>query len=206
MLVAALTALPARATGNITVIGLFGDRAAVLVIDGAQPETVRVGQTRAGVEVLAIQGDRVTLRVDDKRRVLQYGGEYYVGHGSGAQPRAILDMNAQGHFVTDGLVDGASVRFVVDTGATVVALPGAVAQRLGIDYHKGSVTETQTANGVVSAWRIELDSVKVGGIELQDVDAIVIEHGLTVALLGMSFLDRVAMRRDGATMVLTKRF
>lgn len=187
-------------------VGLFGDQAAVLVIGGAQPETVRVGQARAGVEVLAIHGDRVTLRVAGKRRIVRYGGEYYAGHAANSEPSATLAADARGHFLANGLVDGVGVRFVVDTGATVVALPGSVARHLGIDYHRGRPIRTQTANGIAHAWPITLDSVQVGGIELHDIDAIVIEHGLNVALLGMSFLDRVAMRRDGATMVLTKRF
>ncbi len=205
-LVAALTACPALAA-EVEVIGSFGDKAAVLVIDGGAPRTVRVGQTTAeGVAVLAIDGDRVTLRVDGQRRVVQLGNEYFSAQGGDSRQNAILSADARGHFLTDGLVDGATVRFVVDTGATEVALPASVATRLGIDYRKGRPAVTQTANGRAPAWRITLDRIKVGGIELSNVGAIVIEHGLNVALLGMSFLNRVDMRRDGETMTLTRRY
>lgn len=205
-LVAALTACPALAA-EVNVIGSFGDQAAVLVIDGGAPRVVRVGQTTArGVTVVAIDGDRVTLKVDGQRRVVRLGSEVYSAQGGDGRQSATLAADARGHFVTGGLVNGVPVRFVIDTGATDVALPGSVATRLGIDFRKGQPAVTQTANGRAPAWRITLDRVKVGGIELTDVGAIVIEHGLSMALLGMTFLNRVDMRRDGATMVLTRRY
>ncbi len=205
-LAAAVTAGPALAT-DVSAIGSFGNKAAVLVIDGGAPRTVRVGQkTFEGVAVLAIEGDRVTLSVDGKRRIVQLGNEYLSAHGGDTRQSATLSADARGHFLTDGLVDGGSVRFVVDTGATAVTLPAGVAERLGIDYRKGQRAMTQTANGVAPAWRITLDRVKVGGIELSNVEAIVLERGLNVALLGMSFLNRVEMRRDGQTMTLTRRY
>ena len=82
--------------------------------------------------------------------------------------------------------------------------PGARAANVG--KRAGRPAVTQTANGRAPAWRITLDRVKVGSIGLSNVDAIVIEHGLNVALLGMSFLNRVEMRRDGETMVLTRLY
>jgi aspartyl protease family protein len=98
------------------------------------------------------------------------------------------------------------VRFLVDTGATSIVLPARDAERLGIDYRKGRRAITQTANGPVSVYRVNLTTVRLGDIELQAVDAVVIEQGLDIALLGMSFLNRVEMKRDGATMTLIRRF
>lgn len=191
----------------MSAIGAFGDKAAVLVIDAGAPRTVRVGQvTPEGVAVLAIEGDRVTLSVDGERRVVPLGNQYLSAHGGDTRQSATLSADERGHFFADGQVDGIGVRFVVDTGATVVVLSAGVAERLGIDYHKGTRTLTQTANGVAPAWRITLDRVKVGAIELSNVDAIVLERELRVALLGMSFLNRVEMRRDGQTMTLMRRY
>jgi aspartyl protease family protein len=98
------------------------------------------------------------------------------------------------------------VRFNLDTGATVVALPGADANRLGIDYRKGRAGLIDTANGPARAWQVPLDTVRVGNIELHNVEAVVVESGLEVALLGMTFLNRVEMQRDGATMTLIRRY
>jgi len=119
---------------------------------------------------------------------------------------AVLPSDGAGHFYTMGQINGVAVRFLVDTGSTLVALPGGEASRMGIDFRKGVRGRTNTANGTVSVWQIKLDTVKVGDIEVQNVDGLVIEEGLSITLLGMSFLNRVEMRRDGDTMTLTRRF
>jgi len=80
------------------------------------------------------------------------------------------------------------------------------AVRLGIDYRKGARGRSHTANGTVTVYKVKFDRVRLGGIELTSVDGIVIEEGLDVALLGMSFLNRVEMQREGQTMVLIRRF
>jgi aspartyl protease family protein len=95
---------------------------------------------------------------------------------------------------------------VVDTGATLVALPAADAIRLGIDYKKGQPAFSSTANGVAPIYLVKLDRVKVGDIELTQVEGSVHEGGLPIGLLGMSFLNRTEMRREGQHMTLIKRF
>jgi len=201
----ALLALPAAA--EVSLIGVIGDKAAVLAIDGGNPKTVKVGQTWSGITVVAVQKNQATVEIDGKRRVLQQGQGYRAAAAApDSRASVTLAADARGHFVAEGLVNGNPVRFLLDTGATTVALPAAEAQRLGIDYRKGQISFMQTANGATAAWRVRLDSVKVGDIELNGVDAAVLEGGLGIALLGMSFLNRVEMRRDGQTMVLTRRF
>jgi aspartyl protease family protein len=88
----------------------------------------------------------------------------------------------------------------------MIALSSADAVRLGIDYKKGQPVYMNTANGTTTAYQVRLNSVKVGDIVLNQVDGVVQESGLPFALLGMSFLNRTEMRRDGEQMVLTKRF
>ncbi|HZD20576.1 MAG TPA: retropepsin-like aspartic protease, partial [Burkholderiales bacterium] len=95
---------------------------------------------------------------------------------------------------------------VVDTGASAVVLSAADALRLGIDWHKGARRTMQTANGPTAGYLVKLDKVRVGGIELHDVDGVILEQGMGVGLLGMSFLNRLEMRRDGDSMTLTRRF
>jgi clan AA aspartic protease (TIGR02281 family) len=125
---------------------------------------------------------------------------------AGAKQSVMLAADSRGHFITEGAINGMPVRFLVDTGASSIALPAAEAQRLGIDYRKGERGYSQTANGAVPVYVVRLDRVSLGAIEINGVEAIVIEKGLSVTLLGMSFLNRVDMRRDGETMTLIRRF
>jgi aspartyl protease family protein len=87
-----------------------------------------------------------------------------------------------------------------------VSLPASDAVRLGLAYRGGQQIRMQTANGPAPAYLTKLERIKIGDIELFNVDAIVIENGLHVALLGMSFLNRVEMKRDGHTMTLIRQF
>lgn len=201
---AALLALSSvQAAADIVLVGIFPGKAAILAVDGAEPRSVRVGQKLGSIVVVSADRDRAVLDVDGKRRTLLVG-QYTAAPGR--RETALLSSDARGHFLANGSVNGGSVRFVLDTGATLVILPAAEARRLAIDYRKGRAGITQTANGPVNAWRVKLDTVKIGDIEINDIEAAVIETGLDIALLGMSFLNRVDMRREGQTMTLTRRF
>lgn len=187
-------------------IGVIGDKAAVLALDGGNPKTVKVGQTWNGIKVIEVKGDFATVEMDGKRRVLQRGMHYRGAPAASDRQSVTLAADSRGHFFMDGSINGNPVRFIVDTGATVVALPASEAVRLGLDYRKGERAMTNTAGGPVEAFRVRLDRVSAGDIELTGVDAVVIERGLHVTLLGMSFLNRLEMKRDGQTMTLIRRF
>lgn len=201
---ALLASAQARAA-DIALIGTFDTKAAIFSIDAGAPKTVKVGQSYAGVTLIAVEKDRATIEVDGKRRQLQRGQTYSSNAGSGAQT-VTLAAGAGGHFTAEGQINGSAIRLLVDTGATAVSIPGSEAKRLGIDYHKGRRGTTQTASGPAEVYIVTLNSVRIGGIELQNVEAIVIEAGLPVALLGNTFLNRMEMRRDGQTMTLTRRY
>jgi aspartyl protease family protein len=194
---------------DVALIGVIGDKAAVLAVDGGEPKTVKVGQRWKGIAVLSVEKARAVVEIDGAKRTLALG-QHYRGVApaadAGAKQSVTLAAGPTGHFAAEGTINGVGVRFIVDTGATYVALPGAVAASLGIDYRKGQRGMTQTANGPVAVFRVRFDTIRVGGIELAGVDGIVIEKGLPVALLGMSFLNRVDMRREGDTMTLVRRF
>jgi aspartyl protease family protein len=133
-------------------------------------------------------------------------GEYVSRSAPGATSSVTLKVNPQGHFVAQAQINGATMTMLVDTGATMIALPASDAMRLGVDYKKGRMTMVNTANGAAPAYMVKLNTVKIGDIEMNQVDALVQEAGLPFALLGMSFLNRTEMRREGEMMVLTKRF
>jgi aspartyl protease family protein len=196
------------AAADIALVGVIGDKAAVLAVDGGDPKTVKVGQSWRGISVLAVERDQATIEVDGKKRVVQRGLHYRNADASGSgRSKVTLAADTRGHFFIDGAVNRIPVRFMVDTGATMVALPQRDADRLGIDYRAGRRAATRTANGIAAVYVVKLDSIRIGDIELHNIDGLVHEGGgLEQALLGMSFLNRVSMQRDGATMTLIQRF
>lgn len=200
-----LLTLPAAALAtDLNVVGLFGNKALV-AINGSPPRTMTVGQRTAdGVALVAVDHDGATFEIDGKRRTLKLS-QHYASTGGGSAS-ATLKADDRGHFVTDGQINGGTLRFLVDTGATMVALPAVEARRLGINYLDAPRGVVQTAGGPTAAWKVQLDTVRIGAMTINNVDAIVLDSALPMALLGMSFLNRTEMKRDGETMVLTKRF
>lgn len=117
-----------------------------------------------------------------------------------------LASDSRGHYWAQGAVNGASIRFMVDTGATLVAISADEAKRAGVDYRAGRPIQISTANGIITAYLVTLDRISIGGIVLHGVEASVHEGGLGVALLGMSFIKRLEMRREADQLVLHKRY
>ena len=196
----------AAGASDVALIGLIGDKAAVLAIAGGEPKTVKVGQKWSGITVISVEREQATVEIDGKRRVLQIGQHYRSQAPADSRGKVTLAADRRGMFFAEGAINGAPMRFLVDTGASMVALPASDAVRLGIDYRKGRPGFSHTAGGLVPTYAVRLDSIRLGSIELAGVEAIVIEQGLDVALLGMSFLNRLEMQRDGQTMILLRRF
>ncbi|RZI41248.1 TIGR02281 family clan AA aspartic protease [Herbaspirillum sp. HC18] len=196
----------AAVAADISVVGLFPNKA-VLVIDGGSPKTYSVGATVAdGIKLVATNESGVTVEANGKRQIIALGEHVNRSQSSGGRASVTLQADGQGHYMVNGQINGGAVRMLLDTGATMIAMPASDAVRLGIDYKKGAVSYMNTANGVVPAYKVKLNTVKVGDVEINQVDAVVQEQGLPIILLGMSFLNRTEMRREGEQMVLTKRF
>ncbi len=121
-------------------------------------------------------------------------------YGDGVK-EVVLQRNKFGHYVTSGAINGQPVTFLLDTGATGVAIPGAIANRLGLE--RGRAFVTQTANGTTTSYAARLRHVGVGGISLEDVQA-----GITPSLqtdevlLGMSFLKHIEFTQRGNMLIL----
>jgi aspartyl protease family protein len=190
---------------SVTLVGLFPGKA-VVVINGQEPRTITAGQkTGEGVTLVSTASATAVFDIDGKRQTLDLGEHFAPASGKAGSVLAI-SADGQGHHWTVGQVNGKSIRFLIDTGATTVSLPAAFAKSAGIDYQMGQRGFVQTANGPALAFRVKLDSLTIGDITVYQIDATVLESGLDVALLGMSFLSRTDMKRDGANLVLTKRF
>jgi aspartyl protease family protein len=178
----------------------------VVVINGQEPRTISAGQkTSEGVTLVSTASDTAVFDIDGKRQTLDLG-QHFVPASEKAGSVVAIAADGQGHHWTVGQVNGKTIRFLIDTGATTVSLPAGFAKVAGIDYQKGQRGFVQTANGPAAAFRVTLNSLTVGDITLYQVEGTVMESGLDVALLGMSFLSRTDMKRDGANLVLTKRF
>ena len=192
---------------SVMLTGTIGNRA-ILIVDGGAPRTVAPGEKLGGVKLVAVQGDAAVIEAGGQRSTLRMDQPVSVGGaGGGANgTRIVLPANSGGHFVTLGAINGRSVNFMVDTGATVVAISAADALRIGLDYRKAQPVQMNTANGVAPAYRLKLNSVRVGDVEVFDVDAVVSEQPMPYVLLGNSFINRFSMQREGDQMVLQKRY
>jgi aspartyl protease family protein len=210
VLIALLLVPGLAAAADVSVVGLFANKA-VVIVNGGKPRTMSVGETTPeGVRLISADSESATFEFDGRRETLRPGqqGVYSASppEGSGRK-KIVLTADSRGHFFTIGTINGVSTRFMVDTGATAISLSSEEAKRTGINYLTGTKVLTQTANGVVPVYRVRLDAIEVGGITLSNVDAIVIEGGrLPMALLGMSFLNRMEMRREGDTLTLIQRY
>jgi aspartyl protease family protein len=190
---------------DVGLAGVMGSKA-MLMINGGEPQSVAVGQSLDGVKVLSVQGDQVVIEIGGKKRPLRVG-QHAIGAGSSdSSGKVIMTADLQGHFYTNGNINGTSVRFLVDTGATMISLGASDARRIGLDFNQGQKGMSQTANGQSVVSKVKLDTVRVGDVTMHNVDALIHQTEMPIALLGMSFLNRMEMQRDGSTMTLKKRF
>jgi aspartyl protease family protein len=187
--------------------GTIGSRA-ILIVNGAPPKTVAVGETFQGVKLVSLQAEQAVVELEGKRVNLRMDTPVSIGGGTGTGggSRIVLPADSRGHFMTQGAINGRPVTFMLDTGATSIALSAADAQRIGLDYSKGQRVQMNTANGVSSGYKLRLQSVRVGDVEVYDIDAIVSPQPMPFVLLGNSFINRFSMRRDADQMVLEKRY
>ncbi len=201
--------MPHAHAADIAVTALFNGKA-VLIIDNGKPRTLSVGQsTPEGIKLMSATSESAVIQYAGKRETLLLGQGTRVGGSAatGGPGQVTLSADTRGHFFADGMINGIGVRFMVDTGASTIALSSDEARRLGVNYLSGPRGYAETANGKMPVHAVKLDTVRVGDITLNNVEAVVSEgRGLPVALLGMSFLNRMQMKRDGDTLTLLKRF
>jgi aspartyl protease family protein len=193
---------------TVTMNGAIGTRQAVLVIDG-QPRAVEVGGTVKGVRLLSLSPTHAEVEVAGARRTLVLGAvqvRMASAGGVAAGHEIVLPAGPGGHFLATGSINGRAASFLVDTGATMVAIGQADADRLGIDYRRSTRRGmAETANGRVPAYGVTLGSVRVGEVEIANVDAIVVPASMPHILLGNSFLTRFQMKRENDVLRLEKR-
>jgi aspartyl protease family protein len=197
----------AAAAQSVSMGGSLGN-SALLVIDG-KPRTVAVGAAVDGVRLVSVtrndaivevKGKRVALRLGDAQ--VNLGGKASAGGGK----QIVLTAQSGGHFYAPGTINGKAVRFVVDTGATLVALDQYEADRLGIDWKSGRRGMSRTANGDTPIFRTTLPSVRIGDVQVYEVEAVVSPSPMPYILLGNSYLSRFQMKRENDVMTLDLRY
>jgi aspartyl protease family protein len=206
VVVAAALCAGSAAAQSVSMGGSLGNNA-LLVIDG-KPRNVAVGATVEGVRLVSVSGNEAVIDVKGKRATLRLGDAQVnlggrMSDGGGRQ--IVLSAESGGHFFSNGTINGKTVRFLVDTGATNVSMSQDDADRIGLDYKSGQRGMSRTANGVVPVYRTSLTSVRVGDVQVYNVDATIMPGQMSYVLLGNSFLTRFQMRRDNDKLTLELR-
>lgn len=205
---ASMHLIPAAQAQSVTLTGILGEKA-LLIIGGGSPSLVAVGSSKDGVKLLSLDkaAQQATVEAAGQRSTLRIGDlPVSVGSGlaTGGGRFITIPAGQGGHFYTDGFINGRHTNFMVDTGASFVVIGRAEAERLSIKYKKtDNSMQIRTANGVANAHSIRLKTLRIGEVELLEVDAIV-GPDIPFVLLGNSFLSRFKMERDNDLMRLER--
>ena len=209
----ALFALIAAATAHSDpskprLIGLFQGQA-IVDLDGKQLVLKAGGPAKHGIKLISATQSEAVLEIDGAQSTYRMGTSIGSNHPQSAGTGQTVQVapDGGGMYFISGTVNGYAVNFLVDTGASMVAMNKHTARRLGINYHlDGSEGVTQTASGMAKAYFLKLAKVTVGDINLTDVDGAVIDgEQPTEVLLGSSFLGRLDMKREGRLLILQKK-
>ncbi|WP_417548757.1 TIGR02281 family clan AA aspartic protease [Methylophaga sp.] len=191
---------------QILIMGLYRDHA-VLEINQTQ-HFLSVGQrTPEGVTLISANSNQAILDIGGQRGVFELNNRVGGVYSAPAEMPIVSIWPTNGMYLASGSVNGFTVDFMVDTGASVIAVNGETAKRLGLNYLDATQIGVRTASGVELAYSIQLDSVQLGDISLENVAAVVIDGPEPQrALLGMSFLNSFDMERKGERLDLRRKF
>ena len=180
----------------------------MLQIDGTTRLLTDGERSPEGVKLISANSRRAVLEIDGKRSTHSLGSRVSTAFADKSSKRVSIYRDSQGMFTTVGSINGLPVTFLLDTGASAIALDRHQAKRLGVSYRlEGNPIRVQTAAGTSKAYAVKLDTVKVGDIVQRNVDAFVIENDNSgMVLLGMSYLGRVKMRDEGQVMHLEQKY
>ena len=204
---ALLCALAAAAHAqSVAFSGMLGEKA-LLIING-QARGVAIGATVEGVKLVRLDGTQAQIEAGGKTQTLRLGGTAVLAGdtgGRGKGTRIVLPVGSGGHYTAMGAINGHSVPFLVDTGATTIAMGADVANRIGLDPADSTQSAAMTANGAVATRTITLRQVTIGDVTVYNVEAMVMPQAMPVVLLGNSFLSHFQMHSDNDTLVLDKK-
>lgn len=185
---------------------MLAQGSAILVIDGQQRMLREGNKSPEGVLLVSADGKQAVLEIEGKRKTISLSRGIANQFKAADKTEIRIASGAGGHYQTKGLINGTPVNFLVDTGATAIAMNHFEAERLGIDYRAGSQIVMNTANGTVKAFQVVLSSVSVGNIVAHQITAVVSStDSPSVVLLGNSYLSKVDLKIDQGVLVLKEK-
>jgi len=193
---------------SVALSGIMGQRA-LLVIDGGTPAVMAPGESRQGVTLISVGADQAVVELPGGRQSLRVGEVPVSVAGTTAAAQGthiVLTAGPGGHFISSGQINGSSVRFLVDTGATEVSMSAQEADRIGLQYRSGAPVVLNTANGAVPGFQIHLNTVRLAGVDIYNVEAIVTASPMPFVLLGNTFLTHFQLKQENDSLTLDKRF
>lgn len=201
-----LVATGAWSVAPVEVVGLFKNRAVVRVAGGEA--LIKVGETsKQGVTLISADAMKAHVRYRGQEYHLSLSTRVGASFQQPEQVEISISSDQRGQYRIRGAINNNFTSFLIDTGASVVALSSQEAQGLGLQYERGEKGVVQTAQGTVDSYFVILDEVTVGGLIAYNVEAAVIEGAYPMEiLLGMSFLRQVSMREQGGVLTLTQKY
>lgn len=199
-----VAALPTHATS--LVVEALLPNTAVITIDGTR-KTLRIGQSHAGVKLISADANAAVVEVDGRRQTVKMHQSITSNYKAPETRVVSIPRDALMQYRTTAHVNGRQMQVIVDTGANVVAMNSAHAKSLGVDYASGQPARMETASGVTAAWVVNLRSVDVGGIRVDNVQATVAEGAFpSDILLGMTYLRHVKMSEENGVLSLSREW
>ena len=194
---------------HVEVVALFENKAMLLI--NKKQLLVSVGETTEhGVTLIEADAKGAIIEVDGKRRRVVLGGLVHSrpGQGTAQDKKIYVYRGPDDLYRTTGSINGYPVNFLVDTGASSIAISSREAKRLGINYRlTGKPIWISTASGTESGYRVTINRVTIAGITLHSIEGLVLEgNEPSNPLLGMSYLNRFEIINDGQVMTLKRKY
>jgi len=179
----------------------------VLLINDVRVTLKGDSPTTQGVKLLSSSTHSAVLEIDGEKKTVYMGGAVSTQFSQREIISEQVIADKYGMFRVHGSVNGQSIKFLIDTGASSVAMSAKEARRLGIQYRlKGRPIKTNTASGIADGWALNLDSVRVGQLVEKNIRGTVIDGDYPYqVLLGMTFLNRMKVDKEGNKMIISKK-
>ena len=197
-------AVPAASQPSDIVVEALLPNTVVLTVNG-QRKMLRVGQSYGEITLLAADQQSATISVNGEQQTVGMSQHISTNFTQATEQRFTIPRDSRNQYNTNASINGRTVQVMVDTGASTVAISGVQAQALGIDYFMGDPVPVETASGLTNGYTVMLRSVSVGGIEVNNVQATVLDGNFPITiLLGMTYLRHVRMEEQNGILSLSR--